>query len=132
MATSTIPPGTPTTSTIIKLKVHFELNTPNGLRKVIFGLEKDATAGNVVSWSIDFQLFERSKKTDPWGDALVTLNVDVDKQLFPKAEKASQGLTPGQSAHALGPAADDAKAAADGEIDQEEAQDTVQNTLKKK
>ena len=132
MATSTIPPGTKTTSTIIKLKVHFELNTPNGLRKVIFGLEKDATAGNVVSWSIDFQLFERAKKTDPWGDAIVTLNVDVDKQLFPKAEKASQGLTPGQSAHALGPAADDAKAAADGEIDEEEAQDTVQNTLKKK
>ncbi|HEU4710485.1 MAG TPA: hypothetical protein VFS76_02915 [Pyrinomonadaceae bacterium] len=132
MATSTIPPGTKTTSTIIKLKVHFELNTPNGLRKVIFGLEKDATAGNVVSWSIDFQLFERSKKTDPWGDAIVTLNVDVDKQLFPKAEKAAQGLTPGQSAHALGPAADDAKAAAQGEIDEEEAQDTVQNTLKKK
>ena len=132
MATPIIPPGTPTTSTIIKLKVHFELNTPNGLRKVIFGLEKDATAGNVVSWSIDFQLFERDKKTDPWGDAIVTLNVDVDKQLFPKAEKAAQGLTPGQSAHALGPAADDAKAAADGEIDQEEAQDTVQNTLKKK
>ena len=132
MAPSTIPPGTKTTSTIIKLKVHFELNTPNGLRKVIFGLEKDATAGNVVSWSIDFQLFERDKKTDPWGDAIVTLNVDVDKQLFPKAEKASQGLTPGQSAHALGPAADDAKAAADGEIDEEEAQDTVQNTLKKK
>jgi hypothetical protein len=132
MATSTIPPGTKTTSTIIKLKVHFELNTPNGLRKVIFGLEKDATAGNVVNWSIDFQLFERDKKTDPWGDAIVTLNVDVQKALFPKAEKASQGLTPAQSAHALGPAADDAKAAADGEIDEEEAQDTIQNTLKKK
>ena len=54
-------------STVIKLKINFELNTPNGLRKVIFGLEKDATAGNVVSWQIDFQLFERSKKTDPWG-----------------------------------------------------------------
>ena len=119
-------------SSIIKLKIHFELNTPNGLRKVIFGLEKDATVGNVVSWSIDFQLFERSKKTDPWGDAIVTLNVDVDKALFPKAEKAAQGLTPGQSAHALGPAADDAKAAADGEIDEEEAQETVQNTLKKR
>lgn len=118
-------------STVIKLKVQFELNTPNGLRKVIFGLEKDATAGNVVSWKIDFQLFERSKKTDPWGDAIVTLNVEVDKKLFPKAEQAAQGLTPAQSAHALGPAADDARAAADGEIDQADAQDTVQNTLKK-
>lgn len=118
-------------STIIKLKVNFELNTPNGLRKVIFGLEKDATAGNIVKWSIDFQLFERSKKTDPWGDAIVTLNVDVDKKLFPKAEAASQGLSAPQSAHALGPAADDAAAAAAGEIDEEEAQDTVQNTLNK-
>ena len=27
----------------VKLKINFELNTPNGLRKVIFGLEKDAT-----------------------------------------------------------------------------------------
>ena len=130
MATTTKP--VKAKSTIIKLKVNFELNTPNGLRKVIFGLEKDATQGDVVSWTINFQLFERAKKTDPWGDAIVTLNVNVDKKLFPKAEAASQGLTPGQSAHALGPAADDARAASDGEIDQEEAEDTVQNTLKKK
>jgi hypothetical protein len=121
-----------TTATVIKLKVHFELNTPNGLRRVIFGLEKDATSGNVVVWKIDFQLFERDKKTVPFGDAIVTLNVEVDKALNQKAEKAAKGLSPGQSAHALGPAADDAKAAADGEIDEEEAQETVQNTLKKK
>jgi hypothetical protein len=117
---------------IIKLKVNFELNTPNGLRRVIFGLEKDATSGTVVVWTINFQLFERAKRTDPYTDPIVSLQVEVDKALFPKAEKAAQGLTPGQSAHALGPAADDAKAAADGEIDQEDANDTIQNTLKKK
>lgn len=121
----------PKKSQIIKLSVHFELNTPNGLRKVIFSLEKDATAANLVKWSIDFQLFERSKKTDPWGDAIVTLNVDVDKKLFTKAEIAAQGLNPNQSAHVLGPAADDALAAENGEIDREEAEDTVQNTLNK-
>jgi hypothetical protein len=120
------------TSNIIKLKVHFELNTPNGLRRVIFGLSKDATSGTTVVWTIDFQLFERAKKTDPYGDAIVTLNVEVDKALNAKAEKAAKGLTAGQSAHALGPAADDAKAAEAGEIDEEEAQETVQNTLKKK
>jgi hypothetical protein len=32
----------------------------------------------------------------------------------------------------LGPAADDAKAAEEGEIDRKEAEQTVQNTLKKK
>ena len=121
-----------TTSNIIKLKIHFELNTPNGLRRVIFGLEKDATSGTTVVWTINFQLFERAKKTDPYGDAIVTLDVEVDKALNAKAEKASKGLTAGQSAHALGPAADDAKAAQEGEIDDEEAQQTVQNTLKKK
>lgn len=121
-----------TSSNIIKLKVHFELNTPNGLRRVIFGLSKDATSGTTVVWTIDFQLFERAKKTDPYGDAIVTLNVEVDKALNSKAEKASKGLTAGQSAHALGPAADDAKAAEQGEIDEEEAQETIQNTLKKK
>ena len=121
-----------TTATVIKLKVNFQLNTPNGLRRVIFGLEKDATSGTVVQWTINFQLFERAKKTDPYGDAIVTLNVEVDKALNAKAEKAAKGLTAGQSAHALGPAADDAKAAEDGEIDPEDAQETIQNTLKKK
>jgi hypothetical protein len=119
-------------ATVIRIKVHFELNTPNGLRRVIFGLEKDSTAGNIVTWTIEFQLFERAKKSEPFGDPIVTLNVEVDKALHQKAEKASKGLTPGQSAHALGPAADDAKAAEEGEIDVEEAEETIQNTLKKK
>lgn len=122
-----------TKASIIKLKVNFQLNTPNGLRRVIFGLEKDATGGNnVVVWTINFQLFERAKKSDPFGDAIVTLDVEVDKALNAKAEKAAKGLTAGQSAHALGPAAEDAKAAESGEIDEEDAQQTIQNTLKKK
>ena len=122
-----------TKATVIKLKVNFQLNTPNGLRRVIFGLEKDATGGkNVVVWTINFQLFERAKKSDPFGDAIVTLDVEVDKALNAKAEKAAKGLTAGQSAHALGPAAEDAKAAESGDIDEEDAQQTIQNTLKKK
>ena len=121
-----------TTATVIKLKVNFQLNTPNGLRRVIFGLEKDATSGTTVQWTINFQLFERAKKSDPFGDPIVSLDVEVDKALNAKAEKAAKGLTAGQSAHALGPAAEDAKAAESGEIDQEDAQETIQNTLKKK
>ena len=121
-----------TKATVIKLKVNFQLNTPNGLRRVLFGLEKDATSGNVVIWTINFQLFERAKRTDPYTDPIVSLDVEVDKALNAKAEKAAKGLSAGQSAHALGPAAEDAKAAENGEIDQADAQDTVQNTLKKR
>ena len=117
---------------VVGIKVKFELNSKNGLRRVIFGLEKD-TQGNDIIWKINFELFERTKKSDPYGDALINLDVEVDTQLNKKAEDtAHNGLTPGQAAHALGPAADDAKAAANGELDKDEASDTVQATLKKK
>lgn len=118
--------------TIVGIKVKFELNSKNGLRRVIFGLEKNSQ-GDDVLWKIDFALFERAKKSDPFGDALLDMDVEVDTQLSKKAEEtAHKGLTPGQAAHALGPAAEDAKAAAAGEIDHEEASDTVQATLRKK
>ena len=76
--------------------VAFTLNStlPNGLRRVIFGLEKD-TQGSIVVWKIAFQLRERAKKTDAFGDAIVTLTVKVTKELHDKAEKASKALTPG-------------------------------------
>ena len=117
---------------VVGIKVKFELNSKNGLRRVIFGLEKD-TQGDDIIWKINFELFERTKKSDPYGDALINLDVEVDTQLNKKAEDtAHNGLTPGQAAHALGPAADDAKAAANGELDKDEASDTVQAILKKK
>lgn len=117
---------------IVAIKVRIELNAKNGLRRVIFGLEKD-TDGDKISWKINFQLFERDKKTDDYGDALVDLDVDVDAILQNKAEAAAKnGLTPPQVAHALGSAASDAKAAANGEIDQADADGTIQDTLKKK
>jgi hypothetical protein len=118
---------------VLAIKVKFELFTPNGLRHVIFGLQKDTKkTEKVVVWQIHFQLFERKQKTDPWGDAIVTLDVEVDKELHDKAEKTSKkkAMSAGQTAHALGPAADDAKAADAGEIEQDEADRTVKNTLK--
>jgi hypothetical protein len=123
------PGGNSGDRTVIAIKVAFQLNTPDGLRRVIFGLEKD-TQGNVILWKINFQLFQRSAKTDSFGDPLVSLDVQVSSALNSNAEIAAQnGLTPSQSAHALGPAADDAQAAAGGEIDPDDAKQTVQKTL---
>jgi hypothetical protein len=125
-------PASEPKQTIIGIKIKFELNSKNGLRRVIFGLDKD-TQGDDVLWKINFELFERDRKFDPYGDALVDMDVEVDTRLNKKAEDtAHKGLTPGQAAHALGPAAEDAKAAAAGEIDQDAASDTVQATLRKK
>src|SRR2546429_4034585 len=121
----------PSNETPIAIKVHFTLNTPDGLRRVIFGLEKD-TQDTLVIWKINFQLFERERRTDDFGDAIVALDLEVDEASHSQAEKAAKnGLTSRQSAHALGPAADDQKAAKAGEIEQEEADQTTQDTLKK-
>ncbi len=130
--TPTKAPAPAAKQVIVAIKVKFELNTPDRLRRVSFGLEKD-TQGDDVTWKINFKLFEREKKTDDFGDPIVSLDVEVDKTLNNKAEKAAlSGLTTGQSAHAVGTASEDAKAAAEGEIDEEDAKQSVQNTLKKK
>jgi hypothetical protein len=119
-------------STIVAIKVNFELITKDKLRRVKFGLEKE-TQGMLVSWKINFDLFEREKKTDAWGDAMVHVDIQVDKELQPKAEKiALTGMTAGQQAHALGPAADDQKLALEGQISQDDANQTTQATLKKR
>lgn len=120
------------THTIISMKVNLVLNAKNGLRRVIFGLEKD-TQDDVVSWKINFQVFERASRSEAYADPLVSLDVDVDTKLNAKAEAAAKnGLTAGQTSHALGAAADDALAAKNGEITEDEAAETVHTTLKKK
>lgn len=116
---------------IVGIDVKFTLNTPDGLRKVTFELKKDTT-GQDVKWTITFQLFERTKKTDQFGDAIVDLEIEIDSKLNNKAEQmADNGMTTKQSAFAIGPAADAAKDASDGAISEDKAKATVQNTLKK-
>ena len=114
---------------LVKIHVKFTLNTPDGLRRVTFDLEKDTDEEGKVSWKIAFQLFERAKKADPFGDALVDMLVEVDSKLNSKAQAmADEGMTTPQAAFTIGPAADTVK---DPEISVERKAATVQNTLKK-
>ena len=114
---------------LVKIHVKFTLNTPDGLRRVAFDLEKHTGHDEKVSWKITFQLFERVRKSDPFGDALVDLLVEVDGKLNSKAQAmADNGMTTNQAAFAIGPASDTAK---DPEVSDERKATTVQNTLKK-
>jgi hypothetical protein len=114
---------------MIAIRVKFELDTQDGLRKVFFGLEKDIQGTDAI-WTIHFQLQERQTTADDFTN-LVTLDVTVDEQaLHPAAEHAAKhGLTPRQAAHAVGPAADDAKGTTTGDVDPDDANDTVKQTL---
>ena len=114
---------------VVKIHVKFTVNTPDGLRRVSFDLEKDTEDDGKVQWKITFQLFERDKKSDPFGDALVDLFVEVDTKLNAKAQAmADNGMTPSQAAFAAGPGADTAK---DPDVSDERKSATIQNTLKK-
>src|ERR1022692_512507 len=93
-STGTLPPALP-----IALKVSFTLNTPDGLRRISFGLEKD-TDGVNVNWTITFVLYERTASSQSFGDPLVSLTVFVNPSLHANAETAAHnGLTPPQTAH---------------------------------
>jgi hypothetical protein len=123
-----------TTHQITHIKVDILINAKNRKRRIVFGLEK-TTAADAVAWMIHFKIYEREDvKVDyTENDLLVKLDVEVDAALNAKAEKAAKlGFTAAQSAHAEGPAAADAQAAAAGEMDEADAAETIQNTLKKK
>jgi len=117
---------------IVKIHVRFTLNTADGLRRVLFDLEKDSLNAGEIDWKIQFQVFERVKKSEAFGDPLVDLELDVDTKLNKQAETiANDGMTPSQAAFAIGPAADTAKDAKTGAADDDEARATVLKTLKK-
>jgi hypothetical protein len=125
----------PGTSTLKSISVDIEVTTKDRLRKVVFGLDKVTADDGEVTWTINFELFERDAKSDEFGDALVTLDaVVVNEANFDKAEAtASAGrLTAGQTEHALGPAAVDAKRFKEGEISREKAEATAERTVAKR
>jgi hypothetical protein len=128
------PASTPSTGTMpaalpIALKVSFTLNTPDGLRQISFGLEKD-TDGITTDWTITFVLFERTDPSADFGSAVVSLSVFVASPLQTNAETAAhQGLTPAQAAHATGPAADAAKAVSMGALPLPMGNKIIQGTL---
>ena len=113
----------------VALKVSFTLNTPDGLRRINFGLEKDTDETN-VQWTITFTLYERANAGCEFGDPLVSLNVFVAQALHRNAETAAtNGLTPEQTAIATGPAANAAKAAHEGTVPVPVANKLIQSSI---
>src|ERR1051325_6249990 len=106
MATTTVSPTAVAKQpkrVVVSLAVNFELNTTNGLRRVIFGLEKD-TKGTDVEWQIHFSLFERAKRTDDFGNPIVKVDVDVKTSLAAAAEALAHSKpSPEQAGEIVGP-----------------------------
>lgn len=88
------------------------------------------TQGTNIEWQIHFTLFERAKRTDPFGDPIVKLDVDVRTSLAASAEAMAQSHpTPEQAAEIVGPVAEDAKAVKKQEITTPEFYESAQSVL---
>jgi hypothetical protein len=120
------------TKTLKSISVDLEVMTADRLKKVIFGLDKEMDDEN-VHWTINFQLLEREKKSEAFGDPLVKLTVDVKKSHNELAEEtATKGLNSSQSEHLLGPAVAAAQKLNAGKTTEEKAGATVERTLPKR
>lgn len=121
-------------STLKSISIDIEVQTTDRLRKVVFGLDKETADSGDITWTINFQLFERAKKTDDFGDPLVKLDGIVVKAAHHDAAEAAATngkLTKPQAEHVLGPASVDAKRFKDGKITEDKANATAERTLSK-
>lgn len=118
--------------TIKAISVDLEVMTSDRLKKIVFGLDKSTTEES-VEWTIDFQLFEREKKSEEFGEPLVKLTIAVKKPNHQTAEEtALKGLNAKQSEHLLGPALVAARRLEAGDTTEEKAAAVVERTLPKR
>ena len=91
------------THDVVSISVDLGVTTPDQLRHIAFGLEKDTDDDGTVTWTIHFGFQTRQSTSDNFVDE-VTLDVKVKVKDFNQAEAtAHEGLTDPQVNHINGP-----------------------------
>ena len=88
---------------IVSISVDLGVTTPDGMRHIDFGLEKDTADDDSVTWTIHFAFQTRATTSAPFTDE-VTLKITVKTRDFEQAQAtATEGLSEPQIAHLNGP-----------------------------
>ncbi len=123
-------PSKNTAAAIVGLRVRFELGARNGLRRVVFAMERNKKTSTTVEWVIEFQLWERRSRATAF-EQIANLRVELDMAQHTQAEAvAARGLSDAQAARAIGPAADDAQAYGLGKLEPGEARASVRDIVR--
>ena len=117
-----------TTRQIVAISVKLEVNTPDELRRVVFGLTK-GTEGDLVAWTLDFEFHERKDKSDDLVK-IVALEIKVKAKNNAAVEKAAtEGFTQPQADFAATTAAAAGKRLAEGRTTEAIAARTIERTF---
>lgn len=116
---------------IVSISVDLGVTTPDNLRHIDFGLEKDTGDDGSVTWIIHFQFQERESATDDFIN-VVTLDVKVKTTNHAAAlATATDGLSDPQVTHLNGPVTAASKKFQQGNATEAQLSRTVEGTLPK-
>jgi len=116
---------------IVSISVDLGVTTPDNLRHIEFGLEKDTGDDDSVTWTIHFKFQERQSATDNFVD-VVSLDVKVKEKNHQAAEAtAKEGLTDPQVDHLNGPVTVASQNLSQGQGTEDQVSRLVEGTLPK-
>lgn len=116
---------------IVSISVDLGVTTPDNLRHIDFGLEKDTGDDDTVTWTINFKFQERASTDVDFID-VVTLDVTVKSKNHPAAEAtAKDGLTTPQVDHLNGPVTVASRKLKEGKMKKKQVATLVEGTLAK-
>ena len=116
---------------IISISVDLGVTTPDNLRHIDFGLQKDTADDGTVSWTINFKFQERAAAKDTFTD-VVTLTVKVKSKNNAAAEAtAKNGLSDAQVNHLNGPVTAAVNKQQQGKLTESQVGTVVEGTLPK-
>ncbi len=119
------------TKQVVSVELNLTVTSPDNLRHLEFGLEKDTASGN-VTWTIDFKFQQRADANAAFV-TLVSLHIKVKSKYNDSAADTKQhGLSSAQQEHLLGPATVAAQGLAAGTVPEASASRVVENTLAKR
>lgn len=111
--------------------VDLGVTTPDNLRHIEFGLEKDTANDCSITWTIHFKFLERASATDNFIDVVI-LDVTVKTQNHAAAEAtAKEGLSVPQVAHLNGPVTVASQKLQQGKVTEDQVSHLVEATLPK-
>jgi len=109
--------------------VDLGVTTPDQLRHIAFGLEKDTNDDGTVTWTIHFAFQTRQSTSDTFVDE-VTLDLKVKVKDFIQAEAtAHEGLSDPQVNHLNGPVTAVSQLHAQGQASDNQLSRVVEGTV---